>query len=180
MVSVRCIELVKNALDLFAIDFITVELGVVNTEQELCLKQFLELDTILKKYDLEIIQDNSLILVEKIKSIIFNHLNSYTMDKSLKQIILDSLDYDYQYIGRIFSKSQGITLHRFIILSKVEKVKQLLRVNELNISEIANRMSYSSVAHLSYQFKVITGYSPTAYRSKQYEMGKIISITRLK
>jgi len=172
MMSIRCIELVKSALDLLAIDFIEVELGIVKTKGELCERELFDLNEILKEYDLGIIQDRSKILVEQVKVIVYNQLNLSLADISLKQIISNSIGYDYHYIGTLFSKKQGVTLHKFIILSKIEKAKQLLMVNEFNISEIANRLGYSSIAHFSFQFKEITGNTPTAYKKNNTKSGQ--------
>jgi AraC-like DNA-binding protein len=113
-----------------------------------------------------LLDDKKSILIEKVKNVIIEMI--HYMDEIPKvnysDYISDKVGYDYTYLANIFSEVKGITIQQFIILHKIEKVKELLIYNELNLTEISYKLHYSSVAHLSNQFKKITGLSPTFYK----------------
>lgn len=169
MVSFRCKKLVESALDILNIAYESVELGLIETKHNVSLLQHTLLNDILKRYELEIIYDKTAITIEKIKTLIFKRIAgiSESNDDTFATYLSAQLNYDYHYLSKLFSATQGITLHQFIILQKIEKVKELLLLKEFNISEIADQLNYSSISHLSLQFKKITGITPSAFKINQ-------------
>ena len=166
MVSLRCKILVRETLEHLKIQYFSIELGLVETVKDITEKQKLALTEILKKSGLIILDDKRSILIEKIKNVIVEMIH-YTDDPltlNYSEYISEKLGYDYTYLANAFSEVKGITIQHFIILHKVEKVKELLLYDELNLSEISYKLNYSSVAHLSTQFKKITGLTPTFYK----------------
>ena len=166
MVSLRCKILVRETLEHLKIQYFSIELGLVETVKDITEKQKLALTEILKKSGLIILDDKRSILIEKIKNVIVEMIH-YTDDQltlNYSEYISEKLGYDYTYLANAFSEVKGITIQHFIILHKVEKVKELLLYDELNLSEISYKLNYSSVAHLSTQFKKITGLTPTFYK----------------
>ncbi len=166
MVSVRCKMIVEGALDILNIEYESIELGIIKTKKNLLQDTLEVLNNLLKTYELEIIYDKEAIIIEKTKILITQRLNTVTDSKeeSLGSYLSKELNYNYQYIAKIFSKSQGMTLHKYFIFKKIEKIKQLLFTNAFTISEISEKMNFSNISHLSFQFKKETGLTPTAYR----------------
>jgi len=143
-----------------------VELGVLNIPESLSKEQLLQLRELLLEVGLELMEDNKSILVERVKNII-TEMIQYDEDRpkvNYSDYISEKLGYDYTYLSNIFSEVKGITIQQYIILHKIEKVKELILYDELNLSEISYRLNYSSVAHLSNQFKKITGLSPSFFK----------------
>ena len=167
MVSVRCKMVVEGALDILNIEYESITLGTVKTKRNLSKDTLKALNDLLEVYELEIIYDKYDIIIEKIKILIINRLNDVTEsnEDSLANYLSKELNHNYQYLAKIFSKSQGITLHKYFIVKKIEKIKQLLFTNTLTISEISNQMNFSNISHLSFQFKKETGLTPSAYRT---------------
>ena len=166
MVCIRCKMVVKAELEKLGIDYILIELGQVEIAEELNSEQMLQLDTALKKSGLELMDDKKSVLIEKIKCIIVESVH-YSQEKikvNLSDYISDKLNYDYTYLATLFSEVTGITIEKFHISHKIEKAKELLVYNELNLTEIAYNLGYSSVAHLSNQFKKYTGLSPSHFK----------------
>ena len=167
MVSLRCKIVVKDTLIKLGIKYLAIDLGTVNTVETISHNKLNHLKIALLKSGLELLDDNKSILVEKIKSVIIEMIHYCdelpTLNYSI--YISEKLNYDYTYLSNIFSEVKGITIQQFIIIHKIEKVKELLLYEQLNLTQIAFKMQYSSVAHLSNQFKKITGLSPSYYKS---------------
>lgn len=166
MVSLRCIMMVKAELSRLEIEDISIDLGIVITKEEIEPKKLELLKTNLVKSGLELLDDKKSILIEKIKNVITEmiHYSEELPKVNFSNHISEKLGYDYTYLSNIFSEVKGITIQQFIIIHKIEKVKELLLYEELNLTEISYKLQYSSVAHLSNQFKKITGLSPTFYK----------------
>ncbi|MBN1926569.1 MAG: helix-turn-helix transcriptional regulator [Prolixibacteraceae bacterium] len=166
MVSNRCKMAVKEALKELGIHFIFVDLGEVEIMEELSNEQRVQLNEILLNSGLELMEDKRAILIEKIKTVIIEliHKSNDMIKINHSDYISEKLNKDYTYLSNIFSEVKGITIQQFIIINKIEKVKELLMYDELNLTEIAYKLNYSSVAHLSNQFKKITGFPPSQYK----------------
>jgi len=165
MVSQRCKILVRQELDHLGITKAKVELGVVDILEDVSMEQLKGLTANLKLSGLEVIENKKDILVERIKNVIVEmiHYSEELPKTNYSDFLAEKLDYDYTYLSNVFSEEKGITIQQFIILNKVEKVKELLLYGELNLTEISYRLHYSSISHLSNQFKKVTGMSPSLY-----------------
>lgn len=170
MVSLRCKMLVKEELKKLGLNYVVVDLGVVEVLEDITMEQRQQLKANLAKAGLELLDDQRSILVDKIKNVIIEmvHYSDELPRVNYSDYISEKLNYDYTYLANIFSEVKGITIQQFIIIHKIEKVKELLLYDELNITEISYKLHYSSAAHLSNQFKKITGLTPTFYK----QMGK--------
>lgn len=166
MVSLRCKMVVKNELKLLGLHYIFVDLGMVEVLEEITPDQLQLLKISLKKSGLELLDDKKSILIEKIKNVVTEmiHYSDELPKANYSDHISEKLNLDYTYLSNIFSEVKGITLQQYIIIHKIERVKELLLYDELNLTEISYKLHYSSVAHLSNQFKKITGLSPTYYK----------------
>jgi len=166
MVSLRCKMLVKEELERLEIPFGFIGQGVVELLEEISIMQRDALKKNLLKFGLKLHKDKKSILIEKIKNTILEMIQyddgCPTMNYS--EYISEKLNYDYTYLANIFSEVKGITIQQYIILNKIERVKELLLYDELNLTEISYKLNYSSVAHLSGQFKKVTGHSPSFYK----------------
>jgi len=166
MVSLRCKMLVKEELKNLGLNYVNVDLGVVDIMEDITMEQKLQLKENLMKSGLELLDDKRSILIENIKNVI-NEMVHYTDELpkvNYSDYISEKLGYDYTYLSNMFSEVNGITIQQFIIIHKIERVKELLIYDELNLTEISYIMHYSSVAHLSSQFKKVTGLTPTFYK----------------
>lgn len=166
MVSLRCKMLVKDELLKLGLHSVYVELGKVEIMEELTQTKHDVLKINLAKAGLELLEDKRAILIDKIKNVIVEMIH-YLDDLpkvNYSEYISEKLHYDYTYLSNIFSEVKGITIQQYIIIHKIERVKELLLYDELNLTEIADKMHYSSVAHLSNQFKKITGLSPSFFK----------------
>lgn len=165
MVSNRCKMAVKAALRQLGLHFIVVELGEVEIMETLSPNQWTTLDLALKESGLELMDDKRAVLIERIINVITEMIHhTEEMPKvNYSDYISKKLGYDYTYLSNIFSEVKGITIQQFVILHKIERVKELLLYEELNLTEISYRMHYSSVAHLSNQFKKVTGFTPSQF-----------------
>ncbi len=166
MVSLRCKMLVKEELTRLGLQYVIVDLGMVTLLEKSTLEQRRQLKENLLMSGLELLDDKKAILIEKIKSVIVEmiHYSDDLPEKKYSDYISEKLGYDYTYLSNIFSEVKGITIQQFIIIHKIEKVKELLLYDELNLTEISYLLHYSSVAHLSNQFKKITGLSPSYFK----------------
>lgn len=176
MVSLRCKLMVKEELRKLGLKYVIIDLGVVEMLESITLKQREELKANLLRSGLELLDDKKSILIEKIKNVIIEmiHYSDELPKVNYSDYISEKLQYDYTYLANIFSEVKGITIQQFIIIHKIEKVKELLLYDELNLSEISYNLHYSSVAHLSNQFKKITGLSPSFYKKlKQKRIGTL-------
>lgn len=166
MVSLRCKMMVKEELLKMGLRYIVVDLGVVEIMEDITQQQHDQLKINLLKSGLELLDDKKSILIEKIKNVIIEmiHYSDELPMKNYSDYISEKLSYDYTYLSNVFSEVKGITIQQFIIIHKIERVKELLLYDELNLTEISYKLHYSSVAHLSNQFKKITGLSPSFYK----------------
>lgn len=166
MVSLRCKMIVKAELESLGIHSISIELGLIEIHEKISAAQTDQLRTNLLHFGLELMNDKKSILIDKIKNVIIDmvHYNEELPKVNYSDYISEKLNYDYTYLSNIFSEVKGTTIQHFIIVHKVEKIKELLLYNQLNLSEISHKLHYSSVAHLSNQFKKITGLSPSFFK----------------
>lgn len=166
MVSLRCKMLVKTELEKLGLGYKIVELGEVELTNDISSKTWNELNTALKRSGIELMQNQKSILIEKIKNIIVElvHYAEEPLEINLSAYISQKLHHDYTYLANLFSETQGVTIEHFYIIHRVERIKELLIYDELSISEIAWKMNYSSVGHLSVQFKKITGLTPSFFK----------------
>lgn len=166
MVSNRCKMATKEALRKLGLHFIFVDLGEVEVMENLSNDQIEQLRIELNHSGLELMDDKRAVLIEKIKKAIVelvHHTNS-EIKVNFSDFLSKKLGHNYTYLANLFSEVQGTTIEQFIILHKVERIKELLIYGELNITEIAWKMNYSSVAHLSNQFKKVTGLTPSHFK----------------
>lgn len=166
MVSLRCKMTVEEALKTVGIDYTLLDLGVIDTVKEITPKQRADLSEFLLKSGLELLENKKSILIERIKNLITEmiHYSDELPKENYSVYISKKLGYDYTYLADTFSEVKGITIQQFIIAHKIERVKELLLYDELNLTQIADKLNYSSVAHLSNQFKKTTGLSPSFYK----------------
>jgi AraC-like DNA-binding protein len=166
MVSIRCKMLVKKELEKMGLHYKTVELGEAEIEEDLSPEKWNELNRALKNSGIELMDDKRSILVEKIKNVIVElvHYAEEPLEVNFSDYLSEKLGHDYTYLANLFSESQGVTIEHFQIIHRIERVKELLIYDELNITEIAWKMHYSSVAHLSNQFKKVTGLTPSFFK----------------
>ena len=167
MVSIRCKMVVKEAFKKLGLHYVTINLGEVNVLEKITDNQREKLRAILFKSKLELMDDKKAILIERIKAVIVEMIH-YSQDlpkTNFSDFLSKKLSYDYTYLANLFSDTQGTTIEHYIILHKIEKVKELIIYDELNITEIADKLHYSGVAHLSSQFKKITGLTPSYFKS---------------
>ena len=167
MVCVRCKMAVQSVLEELDIKYQSIELGQVRLAEDLPLGQQLILDVHLKKFQLELMNDKKSILIEKIKTSIIELFqpSKDTIPHKLSVYLSEKLEYDYTYLSNTFSAMEKMTIERFFIISRIERVKELIVYDKLTISEIASLLNYSSPAHLSLQFKKVTGYTASNFRS---------------
>jgi AraC-like DNA-binding protein len=168
--------LVNDELSKIGLHFFTVDLGVAEIHEELTAEQRELLKTNLLKSGLELLDDSKSILIEKIKILIIEmvHYADELPQQKYSNYISEKLDYDYTYLANIFSEVKGITIQQFIIINKIERVKELLLYDELSLTEISYKLNYSSVAHLSNQFKKVTGLSPSFFKKLKNKRNKNI------
>ena len=166
MVSNRCKLSVKEALKSLGLHFILLELGEVEVMEELSSSQLQQLKATLLLSGLELMDDKRSVLIERIKNTVIEmvHHSDEVIKINFSNYLSDKLNYDYTYMANLFSEVQGTTIEQYIIANKTERIKELIIYGELNFTEIAHKMNYSSVAHLSNQFKKATGLSPSHFK----------------
>ncbi|WP_245224978.1 AraC family transcriptional regulator [Pseudozobellia sp. WGM2] len=166
MVSLRCKMVVKQELQKLGLHYVNVDLGTIEILENITDLQREHLRNNLKAYGLVLLGDKRKIMIEKIKAVIIEmvHYSDELPKVNYSDYIAEKLGYDYTYLANTFSEVKGITIQQFIIINKIERVKELLLYNELNLTEISYKLNYSSVAHLSNQFKKITGLTPSYYK----------------
>lgn len=166
MVSQRCKMVVKEAFSALGLQYISVDLGVVDVLGDLSDDQQSKLKDWLQRSGLELLDDKKAILIERIKNIVVEmiHHSDDLPELKYSEYISQALGYNYTYLANIFSEVKGITIQQYIIINKIEKVKELILYNDLNLTEISYKLNYSSVAHLSRQFKKITGLTPSYFK----------------
>jgi AraC-like DNA-binding protein len=158
--------IVKEELAKLGLHYVIVDLGLVEIMEELTPTQHDQLKANLARSGLELLDDKKSILIEKIKNVIIEmiHYSDEVPKVNYSDYISEKLKYDYTYLSNIFSEVKGMTIQHFIIINKIERVKELLLYDELNLSEISYKLHYSSVAHLSNQFKKVTGLTPSFFK----------------
>ena len=166
MVCDRCIMVVQNELEKLGLDAKNIKLGEVILSKEITSLEKENLSKTLEPLGFEVIDDKKGRIIEKIKNIIIDlvHHQDSDVKTNLSDVLSDKLHHDYNYLSNLFSEVEGTTIEKYFIAQKVEKVKELLVYDELSLSEIANRLNYSSVAYLSNQFKKVTGLTPSHFK----------------
>jgi AraC-like DNA-binding protein len=166
MVSLRCKMMVKDELKKLGLKYVFVDLGTIEILEDITIEQRTLLKANLLMSRLELLDDKKSILIERIKNVITEmiHYSDELPRVNYSDYISEKLNLDYTYLSNLFSEVKGITIQQYIIINKIEKVKELLLYDELNLTEISYKLHYSSVAHLSNQFKKITGVSPSFYK----------------
>lgn len=168
MVCDRCKMAVKAELMKLGFHPVSVELGEVElTEHKLVKEQLKAIDNELRKIGFELIDNRVSKLIERLKNAIIESVHySEPLNIKYSSYLADKLQQDYSYLSKLFSEVEGITIEHYIIKQKTERVKELLVYDELSLSQIADILGYSSIAHLSAQFKKLTGLTPTFYKNK--------------
>ena len=174
----RCKMVVKEQLTKLGLHFDIVDMGVVDVVEDLSDKQREQIKSALLEYGLELMDDKRAILIERIKKVVIEmvHYTDELPKTNFSDYLSQKLNYDYTYLANIFSESQDFTIDNFVISHKIERVKELLVYDELNITEIAWKMHYSSVAHLSNQFKKMTGLTPSQFKNLKDHQRKPIEL----
>jgi AraC-like DNA-binding protein len=158
--------MVKEELRKLGLHYVIVELGMVEILEDITETQRTQLGDNLLKSGLELLNDKRAILIDRIKGVIIEmiHYSDELPAVNYSDYISEKLHHDYTYLSNIFSEVKGITIQQYIIIHKIEKVKELLLYDELNLTQISYKLNYSSVAHLSNQFKKVTGLSPSYFK----------------
>lgn len=166
MVSLRCKMILKSELERLGLAYHDLELGMVDLVSTPSSIKMDQLSTNLLKYGLELLEDQKMILIEKIKNVIVEmiHHSDELPKVNYSEFISDKLDLDYTYLANTFSEVLGTTIQQFIINHKIERIKELILYDELSLSEISYKLHYSSPAHLSNQFKKVTGLTPSFFK----------------
>jgi AraC family transcriptional regulator len=174
MVCDRCVLAIKEQLHKAGIPYTKVNLGEVELENEPTPAQLDNLNKGLTAIGFELLDDKKEKLVEKVKNIIIAlvHRKEEDNNKKLSAVLEEKLQLDYHYLSNLFSSTEGITIEKYTIRQRIERVKELLTYNELSLSEIADQMEYSSVQHLSQQFKKETGMTPSTFKELKDNMRK--------
>ena len=174
MVSLRCKLMVKEELKKLGLNYVVVDLGVAEILEDISKEQREQLGKNLLKSGLELLEDKKSILLEKIKNVITEmiHYSDELPKVNYSDYIGEKLGYDYTYLSNIFSEVKGITIQQFIIIHKIERVKELLLYDEFSLSEISYKLHYSSPAHLSNQFKRVTGLTPSFFKKMKLKRNR--------
>ncbi len=167
MVSPRCQMMVKTELKKLDLHYIVVDLGEVEIMETLTDEQRETLKSSLKLLGLELMDDKKAILIQRIKNVIIEmvHHSEEMPNIKFSNYLSEKLHHDYTYMANLFSEVQGTTIEQFIISHKIERIKELIIYDELNLTQISYKMNYSSVAHLSNQFKKVTGLTPSHFKN---------------
>jgi AraC-like DNA-binding protein len=162
---------VKEELQKLGLHFVVVDLGEIEIMENLTDMQRAELKSALHNSGLELMDDKRAVLVEKVITTIIEmlHYSDELPKINYSDYISEKINYDYTYLSNLFSEVKGITIQQFIIIHKIERVKELLLYDEMNLSEISYKLQYSSVAHLSNQFKKVTGLTPTQFKHLKFK-----------
>jgi AraC-like DNA-binding protein len=157
---------VKEVLKKLGLHFMLVELGEVEIMEDISIEQRIELKMALQLVGLDLMENKKAVLIEKIKTVIIEmvHHSNEVIKVNFSHYLSEKLQHDYTYLANLFSEVQGTTIEQFIISHKIERVKELIIYDELNLTEISYQLNYSSVAHLSNQFKKVTGLSPSHFK----------------
>ncbi len=166
MVCIRCEMVVKSELKKHGLHYRLVKIGEAELLESLSDEQRAALDAGLRKSGLELLDDKKSMLVEKIKNIIIElvHYSEDQLKVNLSDLLTEKMHYDYTYLANLFTEVKGSTIEQFYIVHRIERAKELLVYNELSLTEIAYQLHFSSVAHLSGQFKKVTGLTPSVFK----------------
>jgi AraC-like DNA-binding protein len=166
MVSIRCKLFVQSELEKLGFYVSSIDLGQIELPEDISEEQKKTLDVALRKAGLELIDDKKSILIEKIKNVVIEvvHYREEPLKMNFSDFLSKQLNHEYNYLSNLFSEVKGTTIEHFLIMHKIERVKELLLYDELTLTEIAYQLNYSSVSHLSNQFKKITGLTPSFFR----------------
>jgi AraC-like DNA-binding protein len=171
MISIRCKMIMKEELHELGLYSFTISLGEVEIMEDITAEQLKKLNIALLKSGLEIINDKRAILIERIKAVVIEmvHYLDELPDISFSIYLSEKLNYNYTYLANIFSEVEGITIEKFVIVHKIEKIKELIIYDELSLTEIAKKLRYCNIQHLSSQFKKVTGLTPTFFKSMKHK-----------
>jgi AraC-like DNA-binding protein len=167
MVCNRCIMVVENELEKLGFNPVEISLGEVGFDRELTPEEKQTIGSHLQKFGFELIDDRKSRLIGQIKTAIIElvHHQGNDLRTNLSDYLTNRVHHEYSYLSNLFSEVEGTTIEKYFIAQKIEKVKELLVYDELTLSEIADRLNYSSVAYLSSQFKKVTGLTPSYFKS---------------
>jgi AraC-like DNA-binding protein len=169
MVCNRCIKVVREELEKLGVGITSIELGEVETTNPLDNQQLVRIKSVLEENGFELIEDKRAKIIEKLKNYLITLIHhsdeDLELDANFSELISRELELDYAYLTSLFSSTEGITIEHYIISQKIERAKELLKYGELTLSEIAYKLGYSSVAHLSSQFKKVTGMTASQFKS---------------
>jgi len=181
MVCNRCIMVVQSELEKLGFQPTTVSLGEATLASDLTSTEKATIDSTLRNVGFEIIDDKKSQLIEKIKTAIVElvHHHNNDLKTNLSDYLSAKVNQDYKYITTLFTEVEGITIEKYFIAQKIERVKELLVYDQLSLSEISNQLNYSSVAHLSAQFKKVTGLTPSHFKGMRTEKRKPLDDLRL-
>jgi AraC-like DNA-binding protein len=171
MVSIRCKIIVESEFAKVGAMCTSIELGRVQLAGSITTEQLHDVGIALLPYGLELLNNKKSVLVERIKSVIINYIHHMhaQLKTNFSVYLSTKLNLDYTYLANVFSAVQGITIEQFVILHKIQLVKQLITIDELNLTEISWKLHYSSVSHLSTQFKKVTGFTPSHFKQLTYQ-----------
>lgn len=174
MVCNRCVMVVQNELEKLGISFVSIKLGEVTLENDLSIKEKEVLEQNLMAIGFRLIDSKKKQVIEQIKNLIIDlvHYQDTSLKHNLSELLSKELQFDYNYLSNLFSEEENTTIEKYFIAQKIEKVKELLAYDELSLSEIAQRLNYSSVAYLSNQFKKVTGLTPNHFKNLKEEKRK--------
>jgi AraC family transcriptional regulator len=176
MVCPRCVKAVEQIFNNIGAKPLDVRLGEVLLSDSISSDQVESLKSQLLKLGFELLDDSLKQQIDQIKSIIIGHIHYKEDEKFVFSVVLaDELHKDYSVLSKLFSETEGITIEQYVILQKIEKVKELLVYNEMNLNEISYKMNYSSVAHLSAQFKKVTGLTPSQFKAQGIHLRKFLN-----
>lgn len=170
MESDRCIAIVKNELDKLGLNYKNVDLGEVELNDNISSEKLMLIDVALRNDGLELLDNKDKRLVEKIKAAVCQYINltEDILKQNFSDYVREKVNYDYTSLSNLFSEKEGITIEKYFIEQRIELAKELLSNLKLTVSEISFKLQYSSVGHLSNQFKKITGFNPSCYRRLWY------------
>ncbi len=167
MVCNRCKMVIKSEMEKLGYHPISVELGEVEIKEDLTISEKLRISELLNTLGFALIEDKKSQLIEQIKTLIIDliHYKNNNLNINLSDYLSQKLNHEYHYISNLFSEVEGTTIEKYLMTQKIERVKELLIYNEFSLSEIAYQLNYSSVAHLSSQFKKVTGLTPSHFKT---------------
>lgn len=175
MVCQRCIKVVREELTKLNVGIVSINLGEVNTSEPVSKLPLDQIRKVLQENGFELIEERRARIIETIKTLVINTIRDMAEGKNsgkrnFSDLIVERIGLDYPYLSSLFSSLEGITIEQFIILQKIEKTKELLKYDEMTLSEISDRLAYSSVQHLSNQFKKVTGLTAGQFKNLSENM----------